>query len=84
MIIILFLCSGYEGLTKNLMSELPDGLVTYNHPVQCVHWNDAEKTENSVTVECENGERVVADHVIVTVPLGNFNLIINPLGGSVI
>ncbi|XP_037535178.1 peroxisomal N(1)-acetyl-spermine/spermidine oxidase [Nematolebias whitei] len=61
---------GYEGLTKNLMSELPDGLVTYNHPVQCVHWNDAEKTENSVTVECENGESVVADHVIVTVPLG--------------
>lgn len=61
---------GYEGLIKNLMSELPSGLVTYNQPVRCVHWNNTERKENSVTVECDNGERIVADHVIVTVPLG--------------
>ncbi|XP_013870195.1 peroxisomal N(1)-acetyl-spermine/spermidine oxidase isoform X1 [Austrofundulus limnaeus] len=61
---------GYEGLIKNLMSELPDGLVSYSRPVRCVHWNDAEKAKNLVTVECEDGERIIADHVIVTVPLG--------------
>ncbi|XP_030011399.1 peroxisomal N(1)-acetyl-spermine/spermidine oxidase [Sphaeramia orbicularis] len=60
---------GYEGLIKNLMSELPSGLVTYNRPVRCVHWNNEEK-QTPVIVECDNGERTAADHVIVTVSLG--------------
>lgn len=57
------------------MSELPAGLVTYSQPVRCVHWNTAEKREQPVTVECDNGERITADHVIVTVPLGRAALI---------
>ncbi|XP_061766254.1 peroxisomal N(1)-acetyl-spermine/spermidine oxidase [Nerophis ophidion] len=61
---------GYEGLLRNLMSELPTDLVTYNKPVRCIHWNNTEKTDTHLTVECEDGERVAADHVIVTVPLG--------------
>uniref|UniRef100_A0A7N8YDH2 Polyamine oxidase n=1 Tax=Mastacembelus armatus TaxID=205130 RepID=A0A7N8YDH2_9TELE len=61
---------GYEGLIKSLMSELPSGLVTYNQPVHCVHWNSSEKRENPVVVECADGERITADHVIVTVSLG--------------
>uniref|UniRef100_A0A8C4GF14 Amine oxidase domain-containing protein n=2 Tax=Dicentrarchus labrax TaxID=13489 RepID=A0A8C4GF14_DICLA len=61
---------GYEGLIKNLMSELPTGLVTYNQPVHCVHWNNTEKKQNPVIIECDAGERIAADHVIVTVPLG--------------
>ncbi|XP_029962463.1 peroxisomal N(1)-acetyl-spermine/spermidine oxidase [Salarias fasciatus] len=61
---------GFEGLIKNLMSELPSGLVTYNQPVRCVHWNNAEARNTSVLVECNDGEKIVADHVIVTVPLG--------------
>lgn len=52
------------------MSELPADLVTYNRPVRCVHWNNTEESKNSVTVECEDGERISADHVILTVPLG--------------
>ena len=52
------------------MSELPSGLVTYNQAVRCVHWNNTEKRENPVTIECDDGERIVSDHVIVTVPLG--------------
>lgn len=52
------------------MSELPGGLVTYNCPVRCVHWNSSEQRENPVMVECDDGERIDADHVIVTVPLG--------------
>ncbi|XP_071336862.1 peroxisomal N(1)-acetyl-spermine/spermidine oxidase-like [Trachinotus anak] len=61
---------GYEGLIKKLMSELPSGSVAYNWPVRCVHWNNTEKRETPVTVECDDGEKITADHVIVTVPLG--------------
>lgn len=59
------------------MSELPSGLVTYNQPVCCVHWNNTEKRDNPVTVECDDGERIVADHVIVTVPLGKTGSILH-------
>lgn len=61
---------GYGGLIKSLMSELPPDLVTYNRPVRCVHWNSAESTADTVTVECDDGETIEADHVILTVPLG--------------
>lgn len=64
--------SGYEGLIKNLMSELPSDLVTYNKPVRCVHWSSSEPRDGAVIVECDDGERIAADHVIVTVPLGMF------------
>lgn len=60
---------GYDGLVNSLMAELPSGLVKYNQPVRCVRWNDTE-TRDSVVVECHDGEQLVADHVIVTVPLG--------------
>uniref|UniRef100_A0A3P8VFH9 Polyamine oxidase n=1 Tax=Cynoglossus semilaevis TaxID=244447 RepID=A0A3P8VFH9_CYNSE len=61
---------GYEGLIKNLLSELPSDVVTYNRPVRCIHWSNSEKRPSPVVVECENGEKIQADHVIVTVPLG--------------
>ncbi|XP_011482802.1 peroxisomal N(1)-acetyl-spermine/spermidine oxidase isoform X1 [Oryzias latipes] len=61
---------GFEGLIQKLMSELPDDVVTYNRPVRRVHWNNAECGENPVTVECHDGEKMLADHVIVSVPLG--------------
>ncbi|KAM4729246.1 peroxisomal N(1)-acetyl-spermine/spermidine oxidase-like [Anableps anableps] len=61
---------GYEGLITNLMSELPGGLVSYNRPVRCVRWSNMEETRSTVMVECEDGERIIADHVIITVPLG--------------
>ncbi|XP_072293134.1 peroxisomal N(1)-acetyl-spermine/spermidine oxidase [Eucyclogobius newberryi] len=60
---------GYEGLIKNLVSELPSDSVTYNYPVRCIEWNDTE-AKSPVIVECEDGQRITADHVIVTVSLG--------------
>ncbi|XP_062257224.1 peroxisomal N(1)-acetyl-spermine/spermidine oxidase-like [Platichthys flesus] len=61
---------GFEGLVQNLISELPGGLVTYSRPVRRVHWSNSERRENPVEVECDDGEKITADHVIVTVPLG--------------
>lgn len=62
--------SGAEGLISNLMSELPTNLVSYSRPVRCIHWSYSESEENAVMVECEDGEKINADHVIVTVSLG--------------
>lgn len=53
-----------------MMSELPADIVTYNRPVRCVHWNNTADNQKSVTLECEDGEKISADHVILTVPLG--------------
>ncbi|KAM9808653.1 peroxisomal N(1)-acetyl-spermine/spermidine oxidase [Syngnathus typhle] len=61
---------GYEGLVRKLMSELPAGVVSYNTPVRRIHWNNSDKSEAHVNVECVDGKMVAADHVIVTVPLG--------------
>ncbi|XP_041645529.1 peroxisomal N(1)-acetyl-spermine/spermidine oxidase-like isoform X1 [Cheilinus undulatus] len=61
---------GFEGLVKKLMMELPADLVSYNRPVRCIHWNNTEDRVNTVTVECDDAEKITADHVIVTVSLG--------------
>ncbi|XP_047207537.1 peroxisomal N(1)-acetyl-spermine/spermidine oxidase-like [Girardinichthys multiradiatus] len=62
--------SGTESLISSLMSELPADLVSYSRPVRCIHWSNSESGVNAVTVECEDGQRISADHVIVTVSLG--------------
>lgn len=55
------------------MSELPSDSVSYNRPVRCVHWNNTENGRNTLSVECDDGERIAADHVIVTVSLGRLH-----------
>ncbi|XP_038152223.1 peroxisomal N(1)-acetyl-spermine/spermidine oxidase-like [Cyprinodon tularosa] len=62
--------SGTEDLVSNLMSELPADLVSYSRPVRCIHWSNRKSGVNAVVVECEDGDRIPADHVIVTVSLG--------------
>jgi protoporphyrinogen oxidase len=57
-------------VVKHLLAELPGGSVTYRRPVSCVRWSNTGGGDQPVTVETEDGERVSADHVIVTVPLG--------------
>lgn len=56
------------------MSELPSDLVTYSRPVRHIHWNNSESKVDTVTVECDDGEKIAANHVIVTVPLGRLLL----------
>lgn len=58
------------------MASLPKGLVLFDKPVKTIHWGRSNVEEGStgrlfgVQVECEDGEKFLADHVIVTVPLG--------------
>ncbi|XP_069741410.1 peroxisomal N(1)-acetyl-spermine/spermidine oxidase [Narcine bancroftii] len=67
---------GFKTLIDEMMKSLPKDIVSFNKPVKCIHWTDSFKTPGapegscSVQVECENGEIIPADHVIVTVPLG--------------
>ncbi|XP_043912871.1 peroxisomal N(1)-acetyl-spermine/spermidine oxidase-like [Protopterus annectens] len=68
---------GYEGIIDSLMTSLPKGIFTFNKPVRCIHWQSTSPGSNSsgqrtfpVLVELKNGETLLADHVIVTVPLG--------------
>ncbi|XP_042193031.1 peroxisomal N(1)-acetyl-spermine/spermidine oxidase isoform X1 [Callorhinchus milii] len=67
---------GFSTLIDAMMKSLPENIVSYNKPVKCIHWNGSFKGSNvmessyPVLVECENGEMIPADHVIVTVPLG--------------
>lgn len=74
-----FVCvppSGFQGLTDHIMASLPKGIVLFDKPVKTIHWGRSDLEEGSpgrlfgVQVECEDGEKFLADHVIITVPLG--------------
>ncbi|XP_059802098.1 peroxisomal N(1)-acetyl-spermine/spermidine oxidase-like [Hypanus sabinus] len=68
---------GFNSLIDEMMKPLPKNLVSFNKSVKCIHWNGSFETPAAlkqsypVVVECEDGKSIPADHVIVTVPLGN-------------
>ncbi|XP_032082103.1 peroxisomal N(1)-acetyl-spermine/spermidine oxidase [Thamnophis elegans] len=68
--------NGFQGLTDHIMASLPEGIVLFDKPVKTIHWGRSDLEEGSpgrlfgVQVECEDGEKILADHVIITVPLG--------------
>ncbi|NXE47893.1 PAOX oxidase, partial [Casuarius casuarius] len=67
---------GYSSLPDRMLSALPKGTVLLNKPVRTIRWQGSfcedgdTKEEFPVQVECEDGDSFLADHVIVTVPLG--------------
>ncbi|NXX50590.1 PAOX oxidase, partial [Tricholaema leucomelas] len=67
---------GYSSLPSHLLSALPEGTVMLNKAVRTIQWQGAfhEEGDNArdfpVRVECEDGDAFLADHVIITVPLG--------------
>ncbi|KAI8485057.1 hypothetical protein Bbelb_371630 [Branchiostoma belcheri] len=66
--------SGYNVILDLILKTIPPDCVSYNKKVQCIRWRDEGKkgseSAHPVEVECEDGEVLTADHVIVTVPLG--------------
>ncbi|NWJ00190.1 PAOX oxidase, partial [Crypturellus undulatus] len=67
---------GYSSLPERMLAALPDGTVVLNKPVRTIRWQGAFREDSDlqqvfpVRVECEDGDSFLADHVIVTVPLG--------------
>ncbi|XP_071419417.1 peroxisomal N(1)-acetyl-spermine/spermidine oxidase isoform X3 [Pithys albifrons albifrons] len=67
---------GYSSLSERLLSALPEGTVLLNKAVRTIRWRGSFREEGDdardfpVRVECEDGDAFLADHVIVTVPLG--------------
>ncbi|XP_053306604.1 peroxisomal N(1)-acetyl-spermine/spermidine oxidase-like [Spea bombifrons] len=65
---------GFESLINQIKSPLPNNTILLNKVVETVHWNGSYQGNDSrtfpVMVACEDGDTFVADHVIVTVPLG--------------
>uniref|UniRef100_A0A8C3JMK0 Amine oxidase domain-containing protein n=1 Tax=Calidris pygmaea TaxID=425635 RepID=A0A8C3JMK0_9CHAR len=67
---------GYSSLPDCMLSALPEGTVLLNKAVRTIRWRgsfceEGDKTRDfPVHVECEDGDAFLADHVIITVPLG--------------
>ncbi|KAG9483384.1 hypothetical protein GDO78_009350 [Eleutherodactylus coqui] len=66
--------TGFESLVNRIKAPLPSGMVVLNKAVKRIDWNGSFQGNDShvypVEVQCEDGDSFVADHVIVTVPLG--------------
>ncbi|NWX01921.1 PAOX oxidase, partial [Caloenas nicobarica] len=67
---------GYSSLPDRMVSSLPEGTVLLNKAVRTIQWRGSFREEGDqardfpVRVECEDGDAFLADHVIVTIPLG--------------
>ncbi|XP_072725408.1 peroxisomal N(1)-acetyl-spermine/spermidine oxidase isoform X1 [Ciconia boyciana] len=67
---------GYSSLPDCMLSALPEGTVLLNKAVRTIRWRGSFHEEGDkardfpIQVECEDGDTFLADHVIITVPLG--------------
>ncbi|NXX82147.1 PAOX oxidase, partial [Urocolius indicus] len=67
---------GYSSLPQCMLSALPEGTILLNKAVRTIQWQGSFREEGDkgrdfpVRVECEDGDAFLADHVIITVPLG--------------
>ncbi|ESO98426.1 hypothetical protein LOTGIDRAFT_114635 [Lottia gigantea] len=63
---------GFEAVLEILKKNIPEENILLNKPVKCVNWanSDNNKSAQEVCVECENGEKFYANHVLCTVSLG--------------
>ncbi|XP_060096973.1 peroxisomal N(1)-acetyl-spermine/spermidine oxidase [Heteronotia binoei] len=67
--------NGYEGLMDHLKASLPKDVLLFHKVVTSIHWGGSFMETATgrlfpVQVECEDHETFLADHVIITVPLG--------------
>ncbi|XP_064599632.1 peroxisomal N(1)-acetyl-spermine/spermidine oxidase-like isoform X2 [Liolophura sinensis] len=64
---------GFESVLEVLKKNIPQENMVLNTPVKCINWNQNNSTNNNeygVCVELENGEKMYANHVVVTVSVG--------------
>lgn len=58
---------GMYSIIQSMENGLPSHLIRLSHEVCAIEWLTPD---NRCTVHCQNGERFVTDHVLVTVSLG--------------
>ncbi|XP_018419598.1 PREDICTED: peroxisomal N(1)-acetyl-spermine/spermidine oxidase [Nanorana parkeri] len=65
---------GYESLVNRIKANIPNDTVILNKAVERINWDGSFQGNDShiypVQVQCEDGDTFLADHVIVTLPLG--------------
>ena len=59
-----------QGIVNHLTKGLPSGVIHLNSEVVSIQWDRSISSGNPVMVQCSNGVRYPADHVILTVSLG--------------
>ncbi|KAM5140461.1 peroxisomal N(1)-acetyl-spermine/spermidine oxidase-like [Mantella aurantiaca] len=66
--------TGFESLVNRIKANLPNDSIILNKAVEKIFWDGSFQGNDShvypVKVQCEDGDTFVAEHVIVTVPLG--------------
>ena len=70
-------------VTEKLLVDFPKERLLLNRPVIKINWNgsfcgDAGRLY-PVCIECENGEKFLCDHVVVTISLGKPTFLCLPL-----
>jgi spermine oxidase len=67
---------GFESVVGLLKENIPADKMLLNHPVTQISWSENDNGIHNrdepykVCVQCENGKKFYAHHVIVTIPLG--------------
>ena len=67
---------GFQAVVDLLKEDIPQEKLLLEHPVTRVSWKNNDRSNNAntdhyeVCVECQNGKRFYADHVLVTCSLG--------------
>ncbi|KAL4231475.1 hypothetical protein ACF0H5_009052 [Mactra antiquata] len=60
---------GFQSVLDILLSKVPQENIELDHQVKCIHW-DKPENDSYLIVECNNGKKFYAEHVILTVSLG--------------
>ncbi|XP_045190327.2 spermine oxidase-like [Mercenaria mercenaria] len=60
---------GFQSVLDILLSKVPENNIELKHAVKCIHWGKNDN-DSKIMIECENGKKIYADHVITTMSLG--------------
>lgn len=61
---------GFQSVLDILVEKLPADSILLNHTVKSIQYDGPYEDDTAVCIECENGHKFYANHVISTVSLG--------------
>lgn len=70
---------GLIGTIAPILRQIPEGVIKYCKPVNCIHWGSSQQSGYRAMVYTTDGDEYPADYVIVTVSLGVLNFSSNRL-----